>query len=111
MELSYAKRTETPHKQALDLLAYPIRNSSPAEWHCVDTVAGSFSTGIACEQTDRICVHLKSTLSMRLYVLDVFAISNKMVKISLVIEMAKRSIIRWLRRSRGIEEAKVFKIT
>lgn len=37
------------------LLAYPIKNSSAVNGIVVDPFSGSFSTGIACEQTDRIC--------------------------------------------------------
>lgn len=37
------------------LLTYPIRNSSTANNIVLDLFSGSFSTGIACEQIDRIC--------------------------------------------------------
>jgi DNA modification methylase len=39
----------------LDLIAYPIKNSSPVNGIVVDFFLGSGSTLIACEQTDRIC--------------------------------------------------------
>jgi len=44
-----------PTMKPLDLLAYPIKNSSSANNIVLDVFSGSFSTGIACEQTDRIC--------------------------------------------------------
>ncbi len=37
------------------LIAYPIKNSSAVNAIVVDPFSGSFSTGIACEQLDRIC--------------------------------------------------------
>ena len=37
------------------LCAYPIRNSSAPNGIVLDPFSGSFSTGIACEQLDRIC--------------------------------------------------------
>ena len=39
----------------VQLLAYPIRNSSMANGIVLDPFLGSGSTMIACEQTDRIC--------------------------------------------------------
>jgi len=39
----------------LDLLAYPIKNSSQPNGLVLDLFGGSGSTLIACEQTDRIC--------------------------------------------------------
>ena len=44
-----------PTSKPLDLLAYPIRNSSQANGIVLDTFGGSGSTLIACEQADRIC--------------------------------------------------------
>jgi len=44
-----------PTMKPLDLLAYPIKNSSSTNNIVLDVFSGSFSTGIACEQTDRIC--------------------------------------------------------
>jgi len=44
-----------PTSKPLDLLAYPIQNSSQANGIVLDTFGGSGSTLIACEQTDRIC--------------------------------------------------------
>lgn len=44
-----------PTMKPLNLIAYPIKNSSLSNCILLDPFAGSFSTGIACEQTDRIC--------------------------------------------------------
>jgi len=44
-----------PTSKPLDLLAYPIKNSSQANGIVLDTFGGSGSTLIACEQADRIC--------------------------------------------------------
>lgn len=44
-----------PTSKPLDLLAYPIGNSSQANGIVVDTFGGSGSTLMACEQTNRIC--------------------------------------------------------
>ena len=44
-----------PTSKPLDLLAYPIRNSSQANGIVLDPFGGSGSTLIACEQADRIC--------------------------------------------------------
>ncbi|GHU34909.1 adenine methyltransferase [Clostridia bacterium] len=44
-----------PTQKPLDLLAYPIKNSSQANGIVLDTFGGSGSTLIVCEQTDRIC--------------------------------------------------------
>ena len=55
---SFAKpkrNSDHPTSKPLDLLAYPIRNSSQANGIVLDTFGGSGSTLIACEQTDRIC--------------------------------------------------------
>jgi DNA modification methylase len=43
----------------LPLLAYPIKNSSQANGIVLDLFSGSFSTGIACEQLNRICYALE----------------------------------------------------
>lgn len=55
---SFAKpkrNSDHPTSKPLDLLAYPIRNSSQTNGIVLDTFGGSGSTLIACEQTDRIC--------------------------------------------------------
>ena len=44
-----------PTSKPLDLLAYPIGNSSQANGIVIDTFGGSGSTLMACEQTNRIC--------------------------------------------------------
>lgn len=49
------KNSDHPTSKPLDLLAYPIRNSTQANAIVLDTFAGSGSTLIACEETDRIC--------------------------------------------------------
>ena len=49
------KNADHPTSKPLDLLAYPIQNSSQANGIVLDTFGGSGSTLIACEQTDRIC--------------------------------------------------------
>ena len=49
------RNADHPTSKPLDLLAYPIRNSSQANGIVLDTFGGSGSTLIACEQADRIC--------------------------------------------------------
>ena len=49
------RNADHPNSKPLDLLAYPIRNSTQANGIVVDTFGGSGSTLIACEQADRIC--------------------------------------------------------
>ena len=44
-----------PTSKPLDLLGYPISNSSQENAIVLDTFGGSGSTLMACEQTDRIC--------------------------------------------------------
>ena len=44
-----------PTSKPLDLLAYPIGNSSQANGIVLDTFGGSGSTLMACEKTNRIC--------------------------------------------------------
>lgn len=44
-----------PTSKPLDLLAYPIGNSTQANAIVLDTFAGSGSTLMACEATDRTC--------------------------------------------------------
>ena len=53
------KNTNHPTSKPLDLLAYPIRNSSQANAIVLDTFGGSGSTLIACEQLDRTCYMLE----------------------------------------------------
>ncbi len=49
------RNSDHPTSKPLDLLAYPIRNSSQANGIVLDAFGGSGSTLIACEQADRIC--------------------------------------------------------
>jgi DNA modification methylase len=50
------KRNENhPTSKPLDLLGYPITNSSRENGIVIDTFGGSGSTMMACEQTGRIC--------------------------------------------------------
>ncbi len=49
------RNSDHPTSKPLDLLAYPIRNSSQTNGIVLDTFGGSGSTLIACEQADRIC--------------------------------------------------------
>ena len=49
------KNSDHPTSKPLDLLAYPIGNSTQANAIVLDTFAGSGSTLMACEATDRIC--------------------------------------------------------
>lgn len=49
------RNAEHPTSKPLDLLAYPIGNSSQENAIVLDTFGGSGSTLMACEQTNRIC--------------------------------------------------------
>lgn len=49
------KNKNHPTSKPLDLLAYPIGNSSQENAIIIDTFGGSGSTLMACEQTNRIC--------------------------------------------------------
>ena len=49
------RNADHPTSKPLDLLAYPIRNSTQANAIILDTFAGSGSTLMAAEATDRIC--------------------------------------------------------
>ena len=49
------KNKNHPTSKPLDLLAYPIGNSSQENATVIDTFGGSGSTLMACEQTNRIC--------------------------------------------------------
>ncbi len=49
------KSEEHPTMKPVALCAYPIKNSSAPNGIVLDPFSGSFSTGIACEQLDRIC--------------------------------------------------------
>ncbi len=55
-EFDRPKRSEShPTTKPIPLVAYPIKNSSMTNCIVLDPFSGSFSTGIACEQLDRIC--------------------------------------------------------
>ncbi len=59
---NYAKpkrNADHPTSKPLDLLAYPIQNSSQPNGLVLDTFGGSGSTLLACEQTDRVCCMLE----------------------------------------------------
>jgi len=49
------QNADHPTMKPVELLAYPILNSSMANCVVLDPFGGSGSTMIACEQTDRIC--------------------------------------------------------
>jgi DNA modification methylase len=49
------KNENHPTSKPVELLAYPISNSSQANGIVMDLFGGSGSTLIACEQLDRIC--------------------------------------------------------
>ena len=64
-----------PTSKPLDLLGYPIQNSSQANGIVIDTFGGSGSTMMACEQTNRICYMMEldekySSVILRRYVED-----------------------------------------
>ena len=70
------KRNENhPTSKPLDLLAYPITNSSQENSIVIDTFGGSGSTMMACEQTGRICYMMEldpkyASVILRRYVED-----------------------------------------
>ena len=70
------KRNENhPTSKPLDLLSYPIRNSSQENAIVIDTFGGSGSTLMACEQTNRICFTMEldekyASVILRRYVED-----------------------------------------
>jgi DNA modification methylase len=49
------RNADHPTSKPLDLIGYPIKNSSHANGIVLDVFGGSGSTLMACEQTDRIC--------------------------------------------------------
>lgn len=64
-----------PTSKPLDLLGYPICNSSQENGIVIDTFGGSGSTLMACEQSDRICYMLEldekyASVILRRYVED-----------------------------------------
>ena len=70
------KRNENhPTSKPLDLLAYPITNSSQENSIVIDTFGGSGSTMMACEQTRRVCYMMEldpkyASVILRRYVED-----------------------------------------
>lgn len=55
-----------PTSKPLDLLAYPISNSTQANAIVIDTFGGSGSTLMACEQSNRICCTMELDENMHL---------------------------------------------
>ena len=70
------KRNENhPTSKPLDLLSYPLKNSTRENAIVLDTFGGSGSTLMACEQTDRICYTMEldekyASVILRRYVED-----------------------------------------
>lgn len=70
------KRNENhPTSKPLDLLAYPLRNSTQANAIVVDTFGGSGSTLMACENSNRVCYTMEldekyASVILRRYVED-----------------------------------------
>ena len=70
-----------PTSKPLDLLAYPIGNSSQANGIVLDTFGGSGSTLMACEKTNRICYMMEldekyASVILRRYVEDTEDVEN-----------------------------------
>ena len=69
------KNSNHPTSKPLDLLAYPINNSTQANASVIDTFGGSGSTLMACEQMNRICYTMEldekyASVILRRYVED-----------------------------------------
>lgn len=69
------KNSNHPTSKPLDLLAYPIKNSTQANAIVIDTFGGSGSTLMACEQMNRICYTMEldekyASVILRRYVED-----------------------------------------
>ena len=69
------RNKDHPTSKPLDLLAYPIGNSTQANAVVVDTFGGSGSTLMACEQADRVCYTMEldpkyASVILRRYVED-----------------------------------------
>lgn len=69
------KNSNHPTSKPLDLLAYPIGNSSQENAIVIDTFGGSGSTLMTCEQTNRICYMMEldekyASVILRRYVED-----------------------------------------
>ena len=69
------RNADHPTSKPLDLLAYPIKNSSQENSIVIDTFGGSGSTLMACEQMNRICFTMEldekyASVILRRYVED-----------------------------------------
>lgn len=69
------KNSDHPTSKPLDLLAYPLGNSTQANAVVIDTFGGSGSTLMACEKTNRICYTMEldpkyASVILRRYVED-----------------------------------------
>nr|DAT75984.1 MAG TPA: adenine specific DNA methyltransferase [Caudoviricetes sp.] len=75
------KNNNHPTSKPLDLLAYPIGNSSRENAVIIDTFGGSGSTLMACEKTNRICYTMEldekyASVILRRYVEDTGDVDN-----------------------------------
>ena len=75
------KNKNHPTSKPLDLLAYPIGNSSQENTIVIDTFGGSGSTLMTCEQTNRICYTMEldekyASVILRRYVEDTDDVEN-----------------------------------
>ena len=78
------KNKNHPTSKPLDLLAYPIGNSSQENAVVIDTFGGSGSTLMTCEQTNRICFMMEldekyASVILRRYVEDTGDEENEFV--------------------------------
>ena len=69
------RNADHPTSKPLDLLSYPIGNSTQENAVVIDTFGGSGSTLMACEQMDRICCTMEldekyASVILRRYVED-----------------------------------------
>ena len=69
------RNKDHPTSKPLDLLGYPIQNSSQENSVVIDTFGGSGSTLMACEQLNRICYMMEldpkyASVILRRYVED-----------------------------------------
>lgn len=70
-----SRNANHPTSKPLDLLGYPVGNSSQENGIIIDTFGGSGSTLMACEQTNRICYTMEldekyASVILRRYVED-----------------------------------------
>lgn len=78
------KNKNHPTSKPLDLLGYPIGNSSRENAIVIDTFGGSGSTLMACEQSNRICCTMEldekyASVILRRYVEDTGDVDNVFV--------------------------------